>query len=158
MADLRSKRDETHPVRTAGEESPLLPSSQFAVKLALQILLLFLGVAAGLWILYRLQGILLLLILAVFFAYLVVPLVGFCRRPVMVGKRKLVLPRPVAIGVVYVFLFGSLAAALALLLPVLSDQLNEFSREAPRLSGTSSGSMAELADWLPEPSASTSGA
>lgn len=130
MADLRSKREGT-PVRAAGDEPPLHPSSQSVVKMALQILLLLLGAAAALWILYRLRGILLLLILAVFFAYLVAPFVGFCRRFVMVRGRKFVLPLPVAIGVVFVLLFGSLATAVILLLPVLNAQLGELATEAP---------------------------
>jgi predicted PurR-regulated permease PerM len=67
----------------------------------------------------------------VFFAYLVAPFVGFCRRPVVVRGRKFVLPRPAAIGVVYVFIFGSLAAAFVLLLPVLNNQLGELATEAP---------------------------
>jgi predicted PurR-regulated permease PerM len=131
VADLRSTREGTHPVRAAGEEPPLLPSSQFLVKTALQILLLLLGVAAALWILYRLRGLLLLLVLAVFFAYLVAPFVAFCRRPIRARGREFVLPLPAAIGAVYLFIFGSLAAAFVLLLPVLNDQLGELAAEAP---------------------------
>ena len=113
-------------------EPDRLPSSgQFGVRIALQILLLLLGVAVALWILYRLRGILLLLVLAVFFAYLVAPFVGLCRRPVMVRGRKFALPLPAAIGVVYVIFFGSLATAFVLLLPVLNDQLGELATEAP---------------------------
>jgi predicted PurR-regulated permease PerM len=113
------------------EPDSLLPSGPFGTRMALQILLLFLGVAAALWILYRLRGILLLLVLAVFFAYLVAPFVGLCRRPLIMRGRKFVLPLPAAIGVVYVFLFGSLAAAFVLLLPVLNDQIGELATEAP---------------------------
>lgn len=131
MADLRSTREGTHPTQAPGEKPPLLPAGQFVVKMAFQILLLVIGVAAALWILYRLRGILLLLVLAVFFAYLVAPFVGFCRRPVTVKGRKFVLPRPVAIGLVYVLIFGSLAAAFVLLLPVLNDQLGELATEIP---------------------------
>ncbi len=131
MADLRSNQEGTHPIRTEGEEPPLPRSNQFAVRTTLQILFLVFGVAAALWILYRLRGVLLLLVLAVFFGYLVAPLVGFCRRPVTVRARKFVLPLPAAIGVVYVFIFGSLAAAFVLLLPVLNDQLGELAAAAP---------------------------
>jgi predicted PurR-regulated permease PerM len=113
------------------EPDPPLPSSRFVVKVALQILFLSLGVAAALLILYRLRGILLLLVLAVFFAYLVAPLVGFFRRPVTVRGRKFVLPLPVAIGVVYVLIFGSLAAAFVLILPLLNDQFAELATEVP---------------------------
>ena len=131
MDDLKSRQVGTDTVRSAGEERPPLPSSRFVVKSALQVLLLAIGVAAALWALYRLRGILLLLILAVFFAYLVTPLVGFCRRPVTVKGRKFVLPLPAAIGAVYVFLFGSLAAAFVFLLPVLNRQLGELATAVP---------------------------
>jgi predicted PurR-regulated permease PerM len=125
-----SKSEGTPPI-TPEKEPPLPWSSQLLVRTTLQILFLVLAVAAALWILYRLRGILLLLVLAVFFAYLVAPFVGFCRRPVVVRGRKFVLPLPVAIGVVYVFIFGSLAAAFVLLLPVLNDQLAELATETP---------------------------
>jgi predicted PurR-regulated permease PerM len=125
-----SKSEGTPPI-TPGEEPPRPWSSRLVVRTTLQILFLVIGVAAALWILYRLRGLLLLLVLAVFFAYLVAPFVGFCRRPVVVRGRKLVLPLPAAIGVVYVFIFGSLAAAFVLLLPVLNDQLAELATETP---------------------------
>ena len=131
MADLRSRQEGTDPARAAGGEPLPLPSSRFVVRTTFQVLLVALGVAVALWAVYRLRGILLLLVLAVFFAYLVAPLVGLCRRPIRVKGRKFVLPLPVAIGVVYVFIFGSLAAAFVLLLPVLNDQFGELAREAP---------------------------
>jgi predicted PurR-regulated permease PerM len=125
-----NKSEGTPPITP--EEGPPLPwSSRFVVRTTLQILFLVLAVAAALWILYRLRGLLLLLVLAVFFAYLVAPFVSFCRRPVTVRGRTFVLPLPVAIGVVYVFIFGSLAAAFVLLLPVLYDQLGELATETP---------------------------
>jgi predicted PurR-regulated permease PerM len=130
MADVRSNREGSDTGRTPGEEAPL-PSSRVVVRTTLQILLVMLSVALALWAVYRLRDILLLLVLAVFFAYLVAPFVGFFRRPVTVRGRKLVLPRPVAIGVVFVLLFGSMAAAFVLVLPVLNDQLSELATEAP---------------------------
>ncbi len=90
-----------------------------------------LAVAAALWTLYRLSGILLLLVLAVFFAYLVAPFVGFFRRPATLKGRKLALPLPAAIGLVYAVIFGSLAAAFVFLLPVVNDQLGELATETP---------------------------
>ena len=116
--------------RAVGEPRPL-SSSPSIVRTTLLILSVALGVAAALWTLYRLAGVLLLLVLAVFFAYLVAPLVEKLRRAIAVRGRKLVLPRPAAIGVIYVLLFGSIAAACVLLLPVLDDQLGQLAREVP---------------------------
>jgi predicted PurR-regulated permease PerM len=116
--------------RAVDERRPLW-SSPSVVRTALLILSLALGVAAALWMLYRLAGVILLLILAVFFAYLVSPLVEKVRRPITVRGKKCVLPKPAAIGLIYVLVFGSIAAACVLLLPALDDQLGELSREAP---------------------------
>ncbi len=108
-----------------------LPSSRSIVRSTLQVLLVVLLFGVTLWALYSLRGILLLIVLAVFFAYLVAPLAAFCRRPVTLRRRKFALPLPAAIGLVYVVILGSLAAVLTLLLPTLGDQLGELEREAP---------------------------
>ncbi len=131
MADARSDRKGSPTAGVLEGDPEALPSSRFVFRTTLQVLLVVLGAAAALWALYSLRGVLLLIVLAVFFAYLVAPFVGFCRRPMVVRGRKFVLPLPAAIGMVYVLIFGSLAAALALLLPTLGDQLGELEREAP---------------------------
>lgn len=118
-------------VHKAGVDDAQPSSGPYGVKMAVQILLLLLGAAAALWVLYRLRGIFLLLVLAVFFAYLVAPFVGFCRRPVTVRGRTFILPLPAAISVVYVLILGTLAAAVVLLLPVLTVQLSELEAEVP---------------------------
>jgi len=115
----------------AVDEPGQSPPGSSVVRTTLSVLCLALGFAAVLWSLYRLAGIILLLVLAVFFAYLVAPFVGFCRRPVTVGGRKFVVPLPAAIALIYAVLFGSLAAAFAVILPVLNDQLGELALEAP---------------------------
>lgn len=65
MADASPRREEMRPNRPAGGEPPLAPAGRFAVRTALQIVLLLLGIAAAPWVLYRLQEVLLLLVLAV---------------------------------------------------------------------------------------------
>jgi len=114
----------------AEEEASLAPPPSIARK-TLQVLAVALGVAVALWAVYRLRGIVLLLVLAVFFAYLVVPFVTLIRRPVVVKGRKFTLPLTAAIAVVYAAIFGSLATAVTVLLPVLNDQLGDLSLELP---------------------------
>ncbi len=87
--------------------------------------------ALGLWALYRLRGLLLLLVLAVFFAYLVAPLVRMLRRPLAARWRRFVLPLPLAIGVIYAAISGALAASVVLLLPVLNREIAELAKETP---------------------------
>jgi len=94
-------------------------------------LFLLLGAALGLWVLYRLRVVLFLLILAVFFAYLIGPLVRVLRRRISARGRSFVLPLPLAIGVVYAAIFGSLVLAVILLLPILNREIAELAKETP---------------------------
>ncbi len=100
-------------------------------RIALQVLGLILVLAALLWALRRLEGVLLLVVLSIFFAYLIAPLVGLLRRPVVVRGRSRSLPLPVAIGTVYLLIFGAVALAVWFLLPVVSAQFEELVGEAP---------------------------
>ena len=126
MKDLVSATD---PAPRLNE--PAAPTGGSVVRTTLQVLVVLLAVGAALWALSRLQGVLLLLILAVFFAYLIAPLVGLLQRPVTLKGRRRSLPLPLAVGVVYLLIFGSLALALWILLPVVSTQLSELAREVP---------------------------
>ena len=83
------------------------------------------------WILYALRGVILLVVLAIFFAYVLAPLVEFACRPFIVRKRAHVMPRALAIGVVYLLILGVLALAAALLLPRVGTQITQFAHEAP---------------------------
>lgn len=92
---------------------------------------LLLGAALGLWVLYRVRSVLLLLVLAVFLAYLVAPLVRVLRRPISARGRSFVLPLPLAIGVIYVAILGFLAVAGVVLLPILNREFAELAKETP---------------------------
>jgi predicted PurR-regulated permease PerM len=97
----------------------------------LRVILTLLAVAATMWILYALRGVILLVVLAIFFAYLLAPLVECACRPFPVRGRVHVMPRALAIGVVYLLIVGALALAAALLLPHVGTQITEFAQEAP---------------------------
>src|SRR5687768_8262646 len=97
----------------------------------LRIIFIVMIVAAGLWAFYALTGILLLVVLAIFFAYLIAPLVELVQRPFQLGGRKRTLPRAVAIGIVYFAIFGSLGLSMYVLVPRLGAQMAEFTRNAP---------------------------
>src|SRR5947199_10617363 len=74
-------------------------------RVVLRIIAILLAVAAFLWVVYKLTAVLLLLVLSVFFAYLVAPLVDLVEKPVNLGGRVIRIPRGLAIGIVYLFLF-----------------------------------------------------
>jgi len=107
------------------------PASSPPARSILRVVFIVLGVALVLWLLHALKGVLLLVVLAVFFAYLVSPLVDLCRHPVSVRGRTREVPRGLAIVTVYLMLFGSLGGALYLLLPRLGSQTAQFAQQAP---------------------------
>jgi predicted PurR-regulated permease PerM len=97
----------------------------------LRVILMLLAVVATMWILYALRGVILLVVLAIFFAYLLAPLVEYACRPFTVRGRAHAMPRALAIGVVYLLLLGTLVLAAALLLPQVGTQITQFAQEAP---------------------------
>jgi predicted PurR-regulated permease PerM len=100
-------------------------------RAVLRLIAIILLVATGLWALYTLEGVLLLLVFALFFAYLLAPLVEMVRRPFVMRGRDRFMPRALAIGVVYLVLFGSVALASTVLLPRLGAQVSALAKEAP---------------------------
>src|SRR5256884_1271298 len=105
-------------------------SSWLQTRAVLRILLLLLAVAALLWVVYRLTTVLLLVVLSIFFAYLVAPLVDLVQRPMQIGGRERVIPRGLAIGIVYLVLFSGAGLAIYFLAPQLGAQFPEFKQTA----------------------------
>jgi len=99
-------------------------------RVVLRIIVILLAVAALLWIVYKLTTVLLLVVLSVFFAYLVAPLVDLVQRPIRIGRRERVIPRGLAIGIVYVVLFLGIGLAIYFLAPQLGAQFPEFKLQA----------------------------
>jgi predicted PurR-regulated permease PerM len=99
-------------------------------RVVLRIVAILLAVAASLWIVYKLQTVLLLVVLSVFFAYLVAPLVDLVQRPINIGGKERSIPRGLAIGIVYVVLFSGIGLAIYVLAPQLAAQFPEFKQQA----------------------------
>jgi predicted PurR-regulated permease PerM len=100
-------------------------------RAALQVLLVVGLVAAGLWTLYQLKSLVLLLTMAALFAYIVAPLVHLVERPVRLAGRRRHLPRGLAIAVVYLGLGGCVTIGAVLLLPIASEQAHDMIARAP---------------------------
>ena len=99
-------------------------------RVVLRIIVLLLAVAALLWVIYKLTAVLLLLVLSIFFAYLVAPLVDLVEKPVKLGARTIRMPRGLAIGIVYLFLFAVVGAGVYFLAPQFAAQFPEFKQQA----------------------------
>src|SRR6185436_10727604 len=105
----------------AGPPAPASPT-----RVVLRLVLLLLSVAAGLWLLFALRGVILLLLLSMLFAYLIAPLVELLCRPVTLRQQSWAVPRALAIAIVYLALFASVGIASYVLLPLLGAQVAEF--------------------------------
>jgi predicted PurR-regulated permease PerM len=94
-------------------------------------LLVVAAVGAGVWVVHRLGRIVLVLILAMFFAYLIAPLVEIVQHSVTLRGRSRRVPRGAAVAVVYLLLAGGAWAGVAILWPSAARQLDEAIARAP---------------------------
>jgi predicted PurR-regulated permease PerM len=117
-----------HPNQSAPRETAVAAWVQ--TRIVLRIVLLLLGVAGLLWVVYKLTTVLLLLVLSIFFAYLVAPLVDMVQQPIRLGGRERRMPRGLAIGIVYLVIFSGIGLAIYFLAPQLAAQFPEFKLQA----------------------------
>ena len=101
-----------------------------STRVVLRIILVVLGVIVVLWVLAKITGIILLLVLSIFFAYLVSPLVEFLRRPRTIGKRNIAIPKVVAIVLSYLIILAGIVFVILVVLPSLSNQFPGFVDQA----------------------------
>jgi predicted PurR-regulated permease PerM len=94
----------------------------------------------------KLSGVILLLILSIFFAYLVYPLVEFLHRRVRIGKRVIEIPRVMAIALAYVIILLAIVGGLYLVVPRVGNQFPEFADQSRiywRILGAKAQSLSE---------------
>jgi predicted PurR-regulated permease PerM len=99
-------------------------------RLVLRVLFLILLVLAILWVISKITGIILLLVLSIFFAYLVSPLVEFLRRPRTIGQRTIAIPKIVSITLAYLIILAGIVFVIFVILPSLSSQAPAFATQA----------------------------
>ena len=107
------------------------PHTRAIARVVLVTIFIVLGITAAIFIVRALTSVILLVVLAIFFAYLVAPLVEFVRRPFNMRGQQRAMPRPIAIGIVYVVIFSTLGLFTYILIPRINDQLAEFATQAP---------------------------
>jgi len=106
------------------------PPNRIVFRITVIVVAVVLGAIALWWVISRLTGILLLLVLSIFFAYLVAPLVDFLRRPRNLGSRTIAMPRALAIMVAYLTIAVVVVVAVYAVLPSLTNQYPEFANQA----------------------------
>ena len=95
-------------------------------RVILRVIFILLVVIGLLWVISKITGIILLLVLSIFFAYLVSPMVEFLRQPRKIRDREIAIPKTAAIGLSYLILLGAVVLAVFVILPSLSNQFPEF--------------------------------
>jgi predicted PurR-regulated permease PerM len=127
-----SKQENKEIARTASKA--VVEASWFQTRLVLRViviaLLTYYLFETARWVMVKLTGVILLLILAIFFAYLVAPLVEFLCRPIHISGRKFAIPRPLAIILSYLIIVAVVVFGIYLLAPRLGSQFPEFAAQA----------------------------
>lgn len=120
---------ETPPVNvTLDPSSPSVISIARVVVITL-ILLFIAGFVST--IIESLTSLFFLLVLSIFFAYLISPLVKLIRKPFKATKLEKFMPRSLAILLSYVIVFGVLGFGISSLAPIVSEQGKEFGVSLP---------------------------
>jgi predicted PurR-regulated permease PerM len=96
-----------------------------------RFILTIIVVAVGAAVLYRLEPVVVPLIVAMLFAYLLAPLVESVEVPLRAVRIPQHVSRGVAIGAVYLMIAGVVWAGAALLLPTVSQQIDDAAVQAP---------------------------
>lgn len=99
-------------------------------RVVLRLIFILLVVIAVLWIISKITVIILLLVLSIFFAYLVSPLVEFIREPRTIGNRRIAIPKIAAISISYVIILGAIVFAIFVIVPSIGNQFPEFATQA----------------------------
>lgn len=108
----------------------LIDPSYPPVRVILRVVLVILAVYGFFLVIEKITGILLLLVLSIFFAYLVSPMVEIIRQPRTIGRRTIAIPKIASISLAYVVLFAAIVFAVLVIIPTLSNQAPELASQA----------------------------
>lgn len=138
MQDAEKPTFEDVPAAVERKDPPLRvqiesgsPSIRSIVRVVV-IALIILFVAGYLQtIISSIASLVFLIVLSVFFAYLIDPLVKIIRRPFKVRNLEKIMPRSLAIMIAYIFVFTIVGVIIANVAPRVVDQAKEFGSNVP---------------------------
>lgn len=111
---------------------------RWSPKSVLLVTVIFVAVLAAIalasYLVYTLSFLLFLVVISIFFAYLLDPLVKAVRKPFVVRQIDHLMPRPLAIVVSYLLVFAFLFLILSYVFPLISAEISEFVRNIPTYS------------------------
>lgn len=127
IAEMRHRKE---PV-TRVHLDPSSPSIRSIVRVVVITLLILLVAGSVEKILSSIASLFFLIVLSVFFAYLIDPLVKIIRRPFKQRSMERWMPRSLAIVISYVFVFTVLGVAIANIAPRVGEQARQFGANIP---------------------------
>lgn len=132
------------------EEKALEQSTMVRVwtRVIVRVFLTIAAVIVGIWLLYQLSTVLLLLIISIFFCYLIAPLVRIVEQPVYLGKRELKIPRSLAIFIVYLVIGLVFMLATQGLSPLISDQFELLKSQWPTYQKSATSTFNDVTNWM----------
>jgi predicted PurR-regulated permease PerM len=144
---VRDRNEETKEVAAIAARA-VVDASWPPVRAILRVIFIALLVVAALWVLYKLTTVILLLVLSIFFAYLVSPLVEFLHRPRKMGAVRIAMPRALAIGLAYLLIFAAVIIAFYFVVPQLANQFPQFAQQAQNYGKAISGKTQQLNEYF----------
>lgn len=107
------------------------PSVRSIVRVVL-ITLILLSVASFIESIFSaLTHLFFLVVLSIFFAYLIEPLVQLIRRPFATGRHSKFMPRALAIGLAFIIVLSVIGGLVALLTPTVIEQSKQLAANSP---------------------------
>ena len=123
---------------------PSSPSVVSIVRVVIITLLLLAVFDFAKTILSSLTTLFFIIILAIFFAYLIDPLVKLIRHPFKERHIERMMPRSLAIVIAYLIVFTVLGVAIAYLTPKIANQATEFGKNLPEYAKSFQERLVEL--------------
>ncbi|MBE7515718.1 MAG: AI-2E family transporter [Chloracidobacterium sp.] len=123
------------------------PSSPSIRSIVRVVVIALIGVAISGWvqsIVSSLSYLFFLIVLSLFFAYLIDPIVKLIRRPFKAHGVERFMPRSVAILLAYILVFGGIGFAISNLAPRVVEQAKEFGQNLPSYGATLRQKLNEL--------------
>ncbi|MGI8495857.1 MAG: AI-2E family transporter [Pyrinomonadaceae bacterium] len=110
---------------------PSTPRVGSIIRVVVLTLLILSLTNFALGILSALTHLFFLIILSIFFAYLMEPLIKMIRSSFENANRERYMPRPLAIAIAYIAVFSVIGVAVAWLAPLVAEQGRQFSTKLP---------------------------
>jgi len=125
---------------------PSTPSVRSIVRVVLIALLILFVAGFVQTIIASLTHLFFLVVLSVFFAYLIEPLIQIIRRPFENMTYDKYMPRPLAIATAYLIVFSTLGIAVTVLTPKVAEQARQLSVSLPGYAASIQGRFRDVSN------------